>query len=103
MAKALIGLKIATGICDLIEEARECIWLMSPYMKLHKDYQAALSTLRAKPSVKLRILIGGKSYQSLNHSIWKSLMKNSYFHCPMSKSGDCLNFTLNTMPMKSPA
>lgn len=68
MAEFIKGTKLSLEIEGLIERAREYIWLISPYIKLHGRIKEELETRRDDYNVHL-LIVFGKNEHDLSKSI----------------------------------
>jgi len=50
--------EISSSINDVIKEAKDFVWLISPYIKLHHTLKSALNDLKEKPNIKLVVVFG---------------------------------------------
>ncbi len=80
--------KISVTITEIIREAKDYVWLISPYIKLHHTLQSALNDLKEKPFIQLIVVFGKneedftKSFSSDEIEFFKSLPNIQIYYEP---------------------
>lgn len=80
--------EISVSINGMIKDAKEHIWLISPYIKLHHTLQSALNDLKERQHIKLVVVFGKneedftKSFSSDEIEYFKSLPNIQIYYEP---------------------
>lgn len=68
MAKFITGNDLNSQLSDLLENSKEVIILISPYIKLHERYASILKTKKDNPNIHL-VIVFGKNEDDLSKSM----------------------------------